>query len=391
MGFPDHAAVLLRRRGRLRGVLAARHQLGRMVDETLHQAVSAGVLLPGILGRSADDAVSGSAPTCLPAGRRRQHSAAVVSRRLCPGAGGDAGDVADHQYRALYRSCGGGVRRDRGRRCRPVALGLGGTFGLSQPRGVADPGHLRCRLSTPVGHRACRAGHRRGVVRCECRSAALGSIRAEPGRHRGPASAQHEPAVAVTGRARNHLERAGHRGGPGYRPMGAASTGVVVDRDRQLRSHDPVPLAHAGAAGCAPPVRRLRTPALSRPAGFPRDQHRAAFPHGRHRRVALRGAAAPGEQPAAGVGRHCTDHLAVAGRCGRRAAVRRRGGDIGGGQVGPQRRRARLRRRDGDRAGGRTGVGGQALSVDRSVHLCLEQAVLLRAAGPVPNDEPAGR
>ena len=64
LGVPDHAAVLLRRRRRMRRHLATRSELGQLADAPLHPALPAGVLLPGVLGVGAGD------PAVLPAGAR---------------------------------------------------------------------------------------------------------------------------------------------------------------------------------------------------------------------------------------------------------------------------------------------------------------------------------
>ena len=63
LGFPDHAAVLLRRRRGLRRLSpasgrcpqASRRKLGQLADAPLHPAVPAGVLLPGVLDLRAGD------------------------------------------------------------------------------------------------------------------------------------------------------------------------------------------------------------------------------------------------------------------------------------------------------------------------------------------------
>lgn len=193
MDLPDHAAVLLRGRGGLPDVVATRHQLGRLAAEALQQAVPPGVLLPRVLGDHPGIAVSDTAPACLPARRRDQHSTAVVPRRLCAGAGGDAAAVSDHHDRAPGRRCDRGLRGHRGHRRGPAALARRRGARLSQPRGLAHSRHVRRCLPTPLAFRARRAGHRRGTVRRRHRAASVGTVRAEPGRHRRAAAAQHEP------------------------------------------------------------------------------------------------------------------------------------------------------------------------------------------------------
>ena len=75
------------------------------------------------------------------------------------------------------------------------------------------------------------------------------------------------PSLLLAG-TRNHLERVGNPGRASDRSLGAAAAGVVVDRDRQLRGDDPLPLAHARAPGRAPALRRRRVSPLPRSAGI---------------------------------------------------------------------------------------------------------------------------
>ena len=130
---------------------------------------------------------------------------------------------------------------------------------LSQPRGLAHPWHVRVAY-----RRQLITGRPRWPSRWSCSPSmgapAVGTIRAEPGRHRGPTPSQHEPAVVVAGRARDRPERAGNRGGTRDQPVGAAASRVVVHGDRQLGGDDAVPVAHARAAGRAPALRHVRTP-----------------------------------------------------------------------------------------------------------------------------------
>ena len=144
--LPDHAAVLLRRRRGVRGIVAPRHQLGRLAAEALHPTVSAGVLLPRVLGGRTDHAVHRATQARLRTDRRRQYSAAVVPRRLCAGAGRDADAVSDHHHRSPRRWCGYGLRSRRGHRRGPAALAGRIRAGLPQHRRLADPGHVRRRL-----------------------------------------------------------------------------------------------------------------------------------------------------------------------------------------------------------------------------------------------------
>jgi hypothetical protein len=86
--------------------------------------------------------------------------------------------------------------------------------------------------------------------------------------------------------------------------VGAAAAGVVVDRDRQLRGDDAVPVAHPAAAGNASVLRLPRSPALRRGRSrLHRAQHRPARDHGGPGCDGFRRAAPAGEQPAAALGR----------------------------------------------------------------------------------------
>ena len=76
--------------------------------------------------------------------------------------------------------------------------------GLPEHGRVGDPRHVRSRLPPPTPAGQGRADARRRDARGQRRTPGARTVRAEPGRHRDPASEEHDAAVAATGRARNH-------------------------------------------------------------------------------------------------------------------------------------------------------------------------------------------
>jgi hypothetical protein len=115
---------------------------------------------------------------------------------------------------------------------------------------LADPGHVRCRISARSAAPPLGGHDRRSGVRRQRAAGVARPLRIEPGRLPGTTAAEHDAAVGAAGRPRDHDVRAGDRGRTCGLAVGAAAAGVVAGGDRQLRRDDDVPLDMPALLAC---------------------------------------------------------------------------------------------------------------------------------------------
>ena len=355
LGVPDHAAVLLRRRRRLRRHLASGRQLGQLADAPLHPAVPAGVLLPGVLGRPRWRYCATSCPstsTNRSPGSRIQLlwflgayvlvlAAVPLLARITTTGRLIAAVAGTYAFIAVVDA---------------IRINVDGLSGLGYLNLVAwlIPGMLgvayRRRLL------AGRAALALGAVMFAVNLAlmwlgpyelSLVGIETQQLKNMTP------PSLLLAGHAIMMCAFA-IAAAPAIARWARRPAGVVADRDRQLRRDDAVPVAHPGAAGHAPGV-RLSRPSALRPerSRLHRAQRPAAGHHGHPgcRRCSSR--CARWRTTRCRCGTAATWPRPATQRRGRRAAVRGRCGHAGIGRLGPQRPGAVLRRGDAGGAGRR--------------------------------------